>query len=308
MLALVCIIFSSKQKTILPTTTMGVLRRALDILIWKWDDSKGIERKSKYSIDGYERFQCLMFIAYNMPDLVCDYKLIYNATSSYLNKRQYNSVNIQLFLEEITQWYGLLIPIGHDEKWTFVHRSIHDYLAARYWVESGVFSKSKDHYWDTRASYAMSMIPEATEYFIDAVNSNCELPIILNCIINKADINPNLVATPLIEYLLRKPTKYSIYDRYRNEIVLGIYEIDIYQYLSTEMVKELLSRINKYGKSQLTDTIFVYCLCEIYNRKVTITQEMYNALIEYADIHYSFEVVKENISYRFNWKDILVEV
>jgi hypothetical protein len=56
---------------------------------------------------------------------------------------------------------GVLVPAEY-QRWQFVHRTIHDYLAARYWVESGEFSISPVRDWNTRASYAACLLPDAS--------------------------------------------------------------------------------------------------------------------------------------------------
>jgi NACHT domain len=63
MLTLVCILKTGPLKT-LPRNTIGLIRRALDTLTFRWDESRGIEREGDAPLDGEERVRCLMRIAH----------------------------------------------------------------------------------------------------------------------------------------------------------------------------------------------------------------------------------------------------
>ena len=65
LLALVCILRTSANPNI-PTNAIGLVRRAIDTLSFRWDASKSLHRGSGISLDGEERMRCLMRIAYRM--------------------------------------------------------------------------------------------------------------------------------------------------------------------------------------------------------------------------------------------------
>jgi hypothetical protein len=59
MLALVCILKAGPMPS-LPKNTVGLLRRAIDTLTFRWDESKGISREASVQLDGDERVRLLM--------------------------------------------------------------------------------------------------------------------------------------------------------------------------------------------------------------------------------------------------------
>ena len=63
MLALVCILKTGPLPR-LPQNSIGLIRRALDPLTFRWDEQKGIARVGEMPLDGEERIRCLMRIAF----------------------------------------------------------------------------------------------------------------------------------------------------------------------------------------------------------------------------------------------------
>lgn len=59
MLTMVCVLKTGPLPE-LPKRTIGLLRRALDTLTFRWDEGKGISRERTIALDGDERIRCLM--------------------------------------------------------------------------------------------------------------------------------------------------------------------------------------------------------------------------------------------------------
>ena len=59
--------------------------------------------------------------------------------------------------------------------WTFVHRTIHEYLAARMMVESGNFTPYEARRNWRRAQYAACFMPDASNFICQALDFNDEL-------------------------------------------------------------------------------------------------------------------------------------
>jgi hypothetical protein len=65
MLTMVCILKSGPSQEI-PRRAIGLLRRAIDTLTFRWDEAKRVHRSSAIPLDGEERVRCLMRIAFDM--------------------------------------------------------------------------------------------------------------------------------------------------------------------------------------------------------------------------------------------------
>jgi hypothetical protein len=101
-------------------------------LTFRWDEAKFIHRESTISLDGDERVRCLMRIAYDMKGIQVPWVGVEDSARRHLALLQMNHVSAKVLMHEIAQWYGLFVPVDADN-WQFVHRTIGDYLSARYW-------------------------------------------------------------------------------------------------------------------------------------------------------------------------------
>jgi hypothetical protein len=138
MLTLVCILKTGPNQEI-PRRAIGLIRRALETLTFRWDEAKRVRRESFIPLDGEERIRCLMRVAYGMRGLAAQWSEIETLIHDHLRLIQLTRVDPIRLVEELARWYGILVPVDAS-RWQFVHRTIQDYLAARYWVESGEFS------------------------------------------------------------------------------------------------------------------------------------------------------------------------
>lgn len=196
MLSLVCILKTSANVDI-PRRTIGLIRRAIEILSFRWDEAKGISRQSKIPLDSEERIRCLMRIAYDMKKHQAEVVQIEYSIREHLKLVQSKSVNPSQLLEEMAQWFGLLVPIDCS-LWHFSHKSIHDYLAARYWVENGGFTPTAVPGWDARAAYACCLLPNATTAIKDMLRRAESIGPFLECLSNRASFDPSVIAEALV--------------------------------------------------------------------------------------------------------------
>lgn len=199
MLALVCILHSTPMQT-LPRSPLGLIERAINTLTLRWDESKGIARKSEIPLDGEERLKCLKRVAYKMDGYVSSENEVTRIVKEHVKRQQITTVDPRQLLNELAQWYGLLVPTSL-EKWEFVHRTIHDYLSARYWVDTGEFASARVMEWNTKTAYALSILPDATAFLHKALRSRCEIHVFIQCLKNNAVFDPKPIAKTLLWYL-----------------------------------------------------------------------------------------------------------
>jgi predicted NACHT family NTPase len=190
MLTLVCILKSSPSK-IVPRRTIGLLRRAIDTLAFRWDEAKGISRRSRIPLDGEERVRLLMRIAFEMNQPQASWEAVQKSASAHLELLQVKSINVRDLLHEMARFYGILVPIS-EESWQFTHRIIHDYLSARYWVESGTFNPASIRDWDIQAAYAASLSLDATGAMVDMLKRVENTVAITECFYNMAPFRPRM--------------------------------------------------------------------------------------------------------------------
>jgi hypothetical protein len=199
MLALVCVLQSGPEREI-PRRAIGLVERAVQTLTLRWDQSKGVRRGSDLPLDGYERVRCLSRIAFDMAQLEERWDVVEGAVRRHIKLLQFQGIDPRLLLREIAQWYGLLVP-SSPETWQFVHKTIHDYLAARFWVDSGGFGSTDVSHWNTRASYAACLLPDATKKLIDMLTFKGSMPHFRECLYNRAAFDPEEVAEAVLHWI-----------------------------------------------------------------------------------------------------------
>lgn len=101
-------------------------------------------------------------------------------------------------LLEIARFYGILVPA--EDGYEFVHRTIHDFLAAKQWVESGDFAKEYNFEWNARTGYAACLIGNATDILKKALEFHHGLPAAIEIIGNYAAFDYPTIAEAVIKY------------------------------------------------------------------------------------------------------------
>lgn len=261
MLAMVCILTSVPAPP-LPQTPIRLIRAAIDTLTLRWDNSKAISRHSRLGIDGEDRVRCMMRIAYSMTDYIIDGASVEKVARDHLRLLQRRDVGEREFLQEIAQWYGILIPVA-DDNWTFVHRTIHDFLAARYWVETGRFNPSAIQKWGTRAAYAACLLPDATASMVYALTNDEDISAFIECLHNRAAFEPGDVADGIVQHF----TKFDRVFRWRRKGRTIAVETsqDFFGLATTDLLESMLT-VASSTRSPATDLIAAYCLIELRSR------------------------------------------
>jgi hypothetical protein len=196
MLTLVCILRTGPNAEI-PRRAIGLIRRALETLTFRWDEAKHVHRSSQLPLDGEERVRCLMRIAFEMQDLQASQEEVEEAVRKHLRLIQMTKVNGTRLIEELAQWYGILVPLD-DSHWQFVHRTIHDYLGARYWVENGLFASAPPPSWDARTAYAICLLQDGTDMIVRMLNEAGDLAAFAECLYNRAAFDVMRVAAVVV--------------------------------------------------------------------------------------------------------------
>jgi hypothetical protein len=256
LLTLICILKTGSLPT-LPRNTIGVIRRAIDTLTLRWDESRGVARESTTPLDGDERIRCLMQVAYYLEQPVGAESAVMQIANRYLTKLQRGALEPSRVLRETAQWYGLFVPASNVE-WTFIHRTIHDFLAARHWVESGAFAKGPVSRWNTRAAYAACLVPDATAYLQQALLKEREMHFLIECLSNNAPFDAEVVARALIKHFRR--FRDFVYQKDAKSIRTGL-KTDFLHLVSDEFLIEMV-RTGTFDRTEVHDVIYLVSVAE----------------------------------------------
>ncbi len=258
MLTLVCILKSGPNQQI-PRRAIGLIRRAIETLTFRWDEAKYIRRSSTMPIDGEERVRCLMRVAYDMPAIEAPFSQVESSVRRHLELIQVKGVTVHDLLTEIAQWYGVLIPSNADN-WTFVHRTIHDFLAARFWVESGTFTQPTQ--WDIRAAYATCLLPDAT-FNMRRMLEDPEVPAAFyECLYNQAPFDV-LVLAPEVAGFVERTARFV--RAHQPSGIRAQLDDDFYQFCSNEFL-EMLLMIGGKRQTDAGEAIAWYAIAELQRR------------------------------------------
>lgn len=166
LLTLACIVRTSST-SVQPRSALRLLERALEVLCFQWDEHKHVDRASTTPLDGSDRVRLLKHIAYRTASPFVRQQQAEEIAKRQLTLLGWEKVEPRTALLEIARFYGILVPA--EDGYEFVHRTIHDFLAAKQWVESGEFAKQYNFDWNARTGYAACLIADATDVLTKAL-------------------------------------------------------------------------------------------------------------------------------------------
>jgi hypothetical protein len=135
LLALACIVKTSAM-SVQSRSVIRLLERAIDVLTYRWDEEKGIDRQRRTALDGRDRIQILKRIAYKMKSRHVPEGRALTIAKEQLDLLQFDKVDPRQVLMETAQFFGVFVP--SEEGWEFVHRTLHDFLAAQFGLKQVV--------------------------------------------------------------------------------------------------------------------------------------------------------------------------
>lgn len=239
LLSLVCILQLGPDKHI-PRRAMGLIRRAIDTLTFRWDHFRGIRREPSLRLDGEERVRCLMRVAFKLQKIQAPWAEVELAVREHLNLIQASDINPRILVEELAKWYGMLVATA-DDNWQFSHRAIHDFLAARHWVETGDFARQHVIEWNSRAAYATCLLPDATSRIIGMWLSGGSIAYaaFCECLYNNALFDAKTVAAAIAKSG-GGGVNNSFLEEQSNGDVVARTNLDFYSLCSDELLKHLV--------------------------------------------------------------------
>lgn len=273
LLALACIVKTSSSM-VQPRSALRLLERAIEVLSERWDASKGLVRDSTTPLDGRDRVQVLKKIAFIAASSSLQRNRAEVTAQAQIDLLNVEKVNARQALLETAKFYGILVPT--EDGWEFVHRTVHDFLAASYWVETGEFATVKNHSWTARTAYAACLTQDATEVFKAALEAPDGLPVVAEMLNNGAPMNAKAVAQALRTYFLQ-PGRVIVHSQPGSKVFTSTLSTDFIRGASTRLLERLLEAYAN-DRAEITDALVAYCLLELKERGVKLDYVTYAAL------------------------------
>lgn len=290
LLALACIVKTSAT-SIQSRSVLRLLERAIDVLAYRWDEEKGVDRQSRTPLDGRDRIQILMRVAYKTRSRHLTESRALATAKEQLDLLQFDKVDSRNVLLETAQFFGIFVP--SEDGWEFVHKTLHDYLAAKFWVETGEFAKSTHHEWDARTAYAACLSGDATLIMQKALSAPEGIGAFVEILSNSPNFNPKLIDA-LINYYSSQGTG-QYFDAREDSKVTGHLKED-FVCLASSMFLDFLVERCCVGRSSVNDTIAGYCMMELLRRKTSLSFITYEkALRLYGSTNFTFDLLGDGI-------------
>jgi hypothetical protein len=291
LLALACIVKSSAQ-SIHSRSVLRLLERAIDVLTYRWDEEKGIDRQRKTALDGRDRINILKRIAFKAGSRHVQESRALLMAKEQLDLLALDRVDPREVLFETAQFFGIFVP--SEEGWEFVHKTLHDYLAAQFWVETGGFVNTSSLPWNARTAYAACLTQDATVVMEKALTTPGGRETFVEILSNAPTFNHKRIADVLINYYSEheKPHYYQAEDEENPFKITTHLEEDFVSLASSRFLDYLVERCCS-ERGRTTDTIAGYCMMELYRRKTPLTFGTYEkALALYKSENFTFHLMK----------------
>lgn len=244
LLSLICTVYEYDLE--ISTRRSSLYRRCIECLMRDWDAQRNFRRESNFSkLDDLKKISILSTIAYNLHisgKIYFDFDSIKSSLDQTIYKYGLTNEDIPLILEEIIDYYGLIIEVSKNI-YSFSHLTFQEYFAATYICEkrlffTGNFIFNYHPFWEEVFVLCASILPDATDY--------------LNLLLNKSsDNSENIILSglclsvdPVIDLELKKKIVDNLLNLYHNYNTIDIHE----------RAKHTLARIDDtfVGKKLLT--------------------------------------------------------
>jgi hypothetical protein len=278
MLTLACIVRTTSS-SVQPRSALRLLERAIDVLCLHWDEQKNIDRQRTTPLDGYDRERILKHIAFRAKSPFVKRQRAEEITRKQLALLGMDKVAPRDALIEIARFYGILVPA--EDGYEFVHRTIHDFLAAKQWVESGEFAQERSHEWNARTGYAACISGDATTVLKQALKAHDGLPAATEIIGNYAGFDYPTIADALNEYfsepgrvLHHERRLHSETDSRYSPRVVGQLQSDFIRLANSDFLNFVIDHFCD-RKSKVADLLVAYAATELYSRRMKLEHQTY---------------------------------
>jgi hypothetical protein len=300
LLTLACIVKSSPMNA-QPRSGLRLLRNALNVLCYQWDAHKQLSRESlspSTPLEGEDRIHILANIAYRSPSPFVAQEKAEEIARKQLTLMRFERIDAKQVLWETARFYGILVPT--EDGYDFVHRTIHDYLAAKDWVESGEFANERRYTWNARTAYAACLRSDATEVLRKALEAPGGLPTAAEIISNAASFDIATIAEAVFKHFaegghvlehkrVSDPPLTGKPDPDLNRIV-GQLDSDFVRWADSRFLDYIVEFCCGFD-SPVNNLLVAYAVTELYHRRAKLSMQTYQkALGAYKTDKFTFFV------------------
>jgi len=294
LLTLACIVRTSSTSA-QPRSALRLLQRALDVLCLQWDEQKEIDRQQSTPLDGRDRETILKNIAFTAKSPYVLRQRAEETTRKQLALLGMDKVDPRPALMKIARFYGIIVPA--EDGYEFVHRTIHDFLPAQLWVESGDFARQVKYDWNARTGYAACLMRDASDVLKQALAAPDGLPAATEIIGNSAYFDMQTIADALIRYFSAEG-RVLFHERRTHDEVSSKYAPRITGKLESDFIRLANSRFLDFiveyccdKNSRVADLLVAYAAIELYERRLKLMHQTYEkALAAYKTEIFTFVV------------------
>jgi hypothetical protein len=296
LLTLACIVRTGST-SVQPRCALRLLERAFEVLCVQWDEYKDVDRTRATPLDGSDRLRLLKHVAYGATSTFVRQQRAEEIARKQLVLHGWEKVEPRAALLEIARFYGILIPA--EDGYEFVHRTIHDFLAAKQWVESGAFAKQYNFEWNARTGYAACFIDDATDVLKKALESHHGLPAVIEIIGNYAAFDYPAIAEALVKYFhyYGSVADYERRDQseragYYGQRITGQLSSDFVRLANAEFLDALVGHCcERNTNTEVSNLLVAYAATELYARMLKLRPATYaKAVAAYGTDLISFAV------------------
>ena len=284
LLTLACIVRTSST-SVQPRSALRLLDRALEILTLQWDEHRHIDRRGKTPLEGTDRVRLLKKLAYATKSPFIERHRAEEISKRQLVRLGYDKVDPRTALVEIARFYGILVPA--EDGYEFAHRTIHDFLAAKQWVESGSFATCSRFDWDARTGYAACLVDDATKVLLKALDTHQGLPTITEIIGNHAGFDFPVVADAIIKHFYQhgRVLSYNAGDqsvaaraRFYAPRIMGQLSSEFIRLANSEFLDFIVAHCCE-RKTTISDLLVAYAVTELYARLLKLKPATYKKVV-----------------------------
>ena len=282
LLTLACIVRTSSS-SVQPRSALRLLDRAFETLCLHWDEHKDVDRTRTTPLDGSDRVRLLKHIAYATTSPFVRQQRAEEIAKRQLTLHGWEKVEPRTALLEIARFYGILVPA--EDGYEFVHRTIHDFLAAKQWVESGDFARQHSFDWNARTGYAACFSDDATGVLKKALETHQGLPTATEIIGNYAAFDYPTIAEAVIKYFydFGRVVQYnrrdqSERDRYYGQRIEGQLSSDFIRLANAEFLDALVRRCCE-PNTEVSNLLVAYAATELHARMLKLQPATYEKAV-----------------------------
>ncbi|HEY1757748.1 MAG TPA: NACHT domain-containing protein [Bryobacteraceae bacterium] len=263
MLTLVCVV-KSRTKPELPHNSVELLRQAIETLSFRWDEAKGVVRSSQAGLLSIHILECAMRVAYDMGGLKVPMSEVLGIVKHSLTLLHRSDVFPEKVIDDIKRFFGLLTTTP-DGQCQFVHKTVQDYLAARFEVENSLFKPARVEKWDMRAAYAACMVHDGTLSMHNALVNSESIEAFRECLANGARFDPDMAANAVFIH----------FDRYRRAYtytpstgtIRASTRSDFFDLADDTFLDSIVRKAPLATHTTGLEVVLLYCLAEFVKRR-----------------------------------------